>query len=127
MLLKQDVQGYCQLFQRITTEDAREAFFLFVIEFGRAGSLRAQPGDHGFIKDFRVHRGDKNVFAFTANESWLLCYFRRPGLNDNLFSDNKISARFPSAELTRQKEWKLRVTNYNSARDVLEYVLPQLD
>jgi len=89
------------------------------------GSPR-DTGSHGFIKDFRVLRGGENCFAFTANSGWLLCYFRRPGLSAGAFSADDIRDRFPGVEETNIGEFKLKVSDYGTAKQVASYVLESL-
>ena len=110
-----------RLRDRIKSQHARKAFDLFLSGFKENNGLTSRVGKHGFINDFRIEAEARNCFAFTVNQSWLLCYFSAPALTAGIFSGEEIQRLFPDAQQAG-KEWKLRVHNRQEAAQVIDYV-----
>ena len=63
------------------------------------------------------------VFSAVLNNSWVLWYFRRPALVGLGTDADELLQIFPSAELTKKQEVKLRIQDLETAYAVLGWVL----
>lgn len=86
-----------------------------------------KPNIRGPKKAVHFERGGKAYFAFTANNHWLLWYFRKPAFNDGLVDWDILRSTFASiSESDRADpqlaEATLRITSEHMAREVLNFV-----
>jgi len=85
--------------------------------------LTVRPHGHGYIsRELRFEFSDRWYFSAVLNKSWVLWYFRRPALKGLGKAPHEVASHFPTAELTGQREVKLRLYDETTARAVLGWI-----
>ncbi len=119
--------AYDDLTGRITDPPVLDAFRILIDQMGEMGSFGFRPNIRGRKKSLHFSCGDVSYFAFTANNHWLLWYFRRPGFRDGLFTWKGLAATFPALERSKRAdpekaEGVLRISGRAEAEGVLQFV-----
>lgn len=94
--------------------------------FGRPDFL-VKPLTSGPKKAVHFAWQGKDIYAFIANSSWLLWYFRKPGTTCGAFTFENVTSKFPESVFTERKdpnarEVTIKITNPLQAKAVMEFV-----
>jgi hypothetical protein len=119
---QREIQRFLTALDRPKDQEVRQALFLLITDLKTNSPLSPTFGDHGVIKDIRFLLSERNYFALTVNDGWLLWYFRRPAISDGLVDTQDVKARFPTAQEKSNSEWAVRIHSFNEATDVANYV-----
>lgn len=116
-----------QLLSKIGNERVRAAFYALVLGMFEMRLFDLHPNVQGQKKALMFRTGRASFFAFTANKSWLLWYFRRPGLAAGIFDFNELRQLFPDLEFSDRRdpekiEGLFRVTGPADAENLLAFV-----
>ena len=85
--------------------------------------MTVRTGSHGFIeRELRFEADGNWLYSAVLNQKWVLWYFRKPALNQNLVDANATMLQFPEAEANSRGEIKLRVRSTESAKLVLYWI-----
>lgn len=104
-------------------DDSVRAVYLLLAHAKLPDGYHIRPAGHGFIeKELRVEREERWYFSAVLNKSWVLWYFTRPALAGLGQDAAELVQIFPSAELTKKEEVKLRIHDLETAYAVLGWV-----
>lgn len=85
--------------------------------------MTVRPHGHGYIsRELRFETENRWDFSAVLNQSWVLWYFRRPVLGAMKKTPEDICSIFPSAEITGQREVKLRIHDQVTALAILGWI-----
>ena len=121
------VAARAELIGRIGDQSVLQAFEIIVSGMEKLDRFHLTPNISGQKKSLHFKTGNVSYFAFIANRSWLLWYFRRPGVNNGIFDFDELQGVFPSLEFStradpQKREGLLRIHNENEAMQVLTFV-----
>lgn len=121
-MLKDKDKLYAQLAGPV--DDSVRAVYLFLAQAKLPDGLTVRPTGHGYIEsELRFELNKRWFFSAVLNKSWVLWYFRRPALAELAIAPEELLQIFPSAELTKYDDVKLRIHNLETAYAVLGWVL----
>lgn len=99
------------------------SIYLLLAHARLPNKMTVRPHGHGYIsRELRFETEERWDFSAVLNQSWVLWYFRRPVLAALKKTPEDILSIFPTAELTGQKEVKLRIHDQVTALAVLGWV-----
>ncbi|WP_333848109.1 hypothetical protein [Phaeobacter italicus] len=99
------------------------AVYLLLAHAKLPDGFQIRPSGHGFIeRELRFEIDERWYFSAVLNKSWVLWYFRRPALAGLRKDAEELLQIFPSAELTKKKEVKLRIQDLEAAYAVLGWI-----
>lgn len=105
-------------------DDGVRAVYLLLAHAKLPDGFQIRPAGHGFIeKELRFELDERWYFSAVLNKSWVLWYFRRPALAGLGKDAEELLQIFPSAELTKKEEVKLRIQDLETAYAVLGWIL----
>lgn len=103
--------------------DSVRAVYLLLAHAKLPGGFHIRPAGHGYIeRELRFELDERWYFSAVLNKSWVLWYFRRPALARLAKDAEELLQIFPSAELTKKEEVKLRIQDLETAYAVLGWV-----
>ena len=115
------------IYSRIKSPSARVACDELLAYFLGRGDFDVKPLTSGPKKAVHFAWQGRDIYAFIANNNWLLWYFRKPGTTMGVFSFQSVNSAFPDAGFTDRKdpnvrEITLKITNPDEARAVMTFV-----
>jgi hypothetical protein len=99
------------------------SIYLLLAHAKLPSNMTVSPHGHGYIsRELRFELDGRWDFSAVLNQSWILWYFRRPVLAALEKTPEDLQCIFPTAELTGQKEVKLRIHDPVTAYAVLGWI-----
>lgn len=116
-----------QLHARITSPATSEALDFLLQEMDKFGVFEFVPNTRGQKKAVMFRVGRSSPFAVIANNTWLLFYFRRPGLNSGIFEFAELCELFQGFEVSRRSdpektEGKLYLRTKADVSEVIDFI-----
>ena len=109
---------------QIDNADVRNAYLRFAFSLNGQRGLALQPDSHGYIEsELRFYAGTEWYLSAVLNKQWVLFYFRNPAIRDGFLDGSEISRAFTDAELTKAKDYKLRLADLPEASKVCAFIL----
>lgn len=107
-----------------TIDDSVRAVYLLLAHAKLPDGFHIRPAGHGYIeRELRFELDERWYFSAVLNKSWVLWYFRRPALAGFAKDAEELLQIFPSAELTKKEEVKIRIQDLETAYAVLGWVV----
>jgi len=104
-------------------DDSVRAIYLLLAYAKLPDGYHIRPAGHGFIEnELRFELEERWYFSPVLNKSWVLWYFRRPALAGLEKDAEKLLQIFPSAELTKIEEVKIRIHDLQTAYAILGWI-----
>ena len=120
-------KAHDELVSKIGSQEVLASFRLLVDGMAAFEKFELQANVLGQKKSLAFKSGRVSYFAFTTNRQWLLWYFRRPGLNDGIFTFEELKVAFPELEFSKRSELEkteaiVRIRTRKEAEAVLSFV-----
>lgn len=107
-----------------TIDNSVRAAYLLLANAKLPDGFHIRPAGHGYIeRELRFELDERWYFSAVLNKSWVLWYFRRPALAGLAKDAEELLQIFPSAELTKKEEVKIRIQDLETAYAVLGWVV----
>lgn len=104
-------------------EPVKQAYQVFA-DCDMPAGFTIRPTGHGYIsRELRFEGNGHWYYSAVLNKGWVLWYYRWPALRDGLVRGEDLLERFPSAEMTKTKDIKVRVKGPDEARAVVRSIL----
>ncbi|ELY1689919.1 hypothetical protein SLZ27_005575 [Pseudomonas aeruginosa] len=115
-------ERYRNDFEAIQSPETRAAYWLMV---GWAATLKdydVYPGINGYMESLRFYNEGNWNFAVTANQQWLLFYFRKPCFRLAQYSRDEILQRFEGVVERASGELKFHLRNISDVQRLIDYI-----
>jgi hypothetical protein len=124
-------QAYSELLGRIVDPSVRDAFHFILGAMISFNCFELQPNIQGVKKSIHFARGGNSAYAFIANNTWLLWYFRKPGFTSGMFDWPELHEMFPAMKASERSdpmkaEGTFRIASLSDAEDVIRFVRRKL-
>ncbi|MNR42461.1 hypothetical protein D3C85_1609800 [compost metagenome] len=73
-----------------------------------------------------VYKGKSCPFAFTANDHWVLFYFRKPAVQSKQYSDVVLGDAFDTFKAVQDEEWTLKLRSIDDVRRLIPLLVMPL-
>ena len=110
------------LWERVSSSEVAAALLYLVVNSGGLSGVKTQSYDSGDKKHFGYWFGDAYCYAFIANTSHLLFYFRKPALDSDSGLEMDILERFPDAKHNPKNEYTVRVETLEQAEAIQAFL-----
>lgn len=85
--------------------------------------LTSHLSTQGAIKSiYKIMCGHKHLYTAIPNKKWVLWYFRSPALKRGFIGLEATREKFPTCNMTRQGDLRLRILSPDDAREVLAWI-----
>ncbi|MFZ7022109.1 hypothetical protein ACO0T9_28510, partial [Pseudomonas aeruginosa] len=109
-----------------SAENVRRCLLIRHLSHGEDFRLNRCPGsvDHynGYMESLRFYNEGNWNFAVTANQQWLLFYFRKPCFRLAQYSRDEILQRFEGVVERASGELKFHLRNISDVQRLIDYI-----
>lgn len=120
------MSAFEEIYTRIQSPTVKAACDDLLVYFHGRGDFVVKPLTSGPKKAVHFAWQGKDIYAFIANNNWLLWYFRKPGTTIGAFSFGAVQIAFPNADFTKRRdpnvrEISMKIVSPKEALKVIEF------
>jgi hypothetical protein len=122
----QELEGLARYFSRFKSPQAQEAFCLLLGYASCLNGCEVKIKPQGKLMSVGIYLGKSCPFAFTANDHWVLFYFRKPAVQSKKYSDAVLGEAFDTFKAVQDDEWTLKLRSIDDVRRLIPLLVMPL-